>query len=554
MLRPTEAGSKARLSAFPVAPLQLQFTVAAVVAIFGLLTFADLGTDQRLSLITGGAIVALASVVAYAAADGRGPTAGLLVVPALDVLGVVAMTREASAAGLETLLVFPLIWLATAYPGRVVVAGFALMMAAIWLPRVPGIASGPVDSRNVMVGVSVTSAMALVAAVTWWIRRRSDAQHALLQRQAAMLENAFDRTSKGEETLRQVLDAVGFAVLSFDGAGHFATSNRASRELVAGLGLPQTADMAAFPVYHGDGYTPVTNAANPVRRALEGESIENERYWLGHPGEARAALRVSARVLRDRSGTPTQVVLVASDITAEHEALQARDDLFASVSHELRTPLSSIIGYVDLALDTPDLSDDLHEQLEVVSKNADRMLLLVNDLLANRERDAAGTLTVTKVAMDLVPVVLDSVAAVMPMAHDRLITVNVDLPTRLPLVGDALRLRQVVDNLLSNAIKYNREGGEVEVIGSTRRDEVRGDLIELAVSDTGRGMTAEETRRLFERFYRAPSVRQTSIRGSGLGLNISRELIDLHLGTIKVESVPDSGTTMTITLPSAEAA
>ncbi|WP_300679435.1 cell wall metabolism sensor histidine kinase WalK [Nocardioides sp.] len=552
MLSQSEA--KARLGVFPVAPLQLQFTAAAGVAILGLLIFGGLGTDQRLSLVIGGAVIAVSSIVAYAAADGRGLSPALLVVPAMDVLGIVVMTREVAAAGLETLLVFPLIWLATAYPARIVSAGFAVMVAAIWVPRIPGIAGGEVGLGAVMMGLSATCAMALVSTVIWWIRRRSDAQHALLQRQAGMLENAFERTSKGEETLRQVLDAVGFAVLSFDGAGHLVTANRASRELVAGLNLPQTSELSTFPFYHGDGYSPVTPVENPVRRALGGENVEDEQYWLGHPGEARAALRVSTRVLRDRAGTATQVVLVASDITAEYEALQARDDLFASVSHELRTPLSSIIGYVDLALDTPELSEEVQEQLEVVSKNADRMLLLVNDLLANREREASGTLTVTKVPMDLVPVVLDSVAAIMPMAHDRLITVNVDLPTRLPLVGDALRLRQVVDNLLSNAIKYNREGGEVEVVGSTRHDAVQGDLIELAVSDTGRGMTAEETRRLFERFYRAPSVRHTAIRGSGLGLNISRELIDLHLGTIRVESVPDTGTTMTITLPSLEAA
>jgi signal transduction histidine kinase len=107
----------------------------------------------------------------------------------------------------------------------------------------------------------------------------------------------------------------------------------------------------------------------------------------------------------------------------------------------------------------------------------------------------------------------------------------------------------VIDNLLSNAIKYNRDGGDVDVIGTSREDAIQGPLVELAVRDTGRGMTPEEMRRLFERFYRAPSVRQSAVRGSGLGLNISRELIELHFGTIKVTSAVDLGTTMTVTLP-----
>lgn len=543
-----------RVGVFPVAPLQLQFASATGVAAAVLLVFGELALAQRLAILEGGVLVALASLIAFAFGDGRRTAGWLLVIPALDAAGIVLMIRQIPTAGLETLFVFPLVWLATTYTARTVIAGLGFMLAAVWMPRVPGIAAAEVGLRAVIVGVTASCGLALVATMTWWTRRRSDAQHVLLLRQTVMLEGALDRASAGEDTLRQVLDAVEFAVLGFDANGQLTTANRASRELVVGLGLAPTSLLTNLPFYHEDGFTPVRPEGDPIRRAIAGEHVEDERYWLGHPGERRAALGVSTRILRDRHGRLTRIVLVASDITAEYEALQARDDLFASVSHELRTPLSSIIGYVDLAIDTPDLPEDVEEHLAIVSKNADRMLLLVNDLLAHREREAAGALSVTKLPLDLVPVVTDSVAAVMPMAHDRLITVTVDLPERLMVNGDALRLRQVIDNLLSNAIKYNREGGEVEVTGSARHDEIQGDLVELSVSDTGRGMTAEESRRLFERFYRAPSVRQTSIRGSGLGLNISRELIDLHLGTIKVQSVPDVGTTMTVTLPALEAA
>ncbi|MFT4263338.1 MAG: ATP-binding protein [Nocardioides sp.] len=541
--------AETRASVFPVAPLQLQFTCATGLAALALLILGDVGLPQRLAIIEGVTIIALACVAGFGVSDGRRPDRWILLVPALDTLGIGLMIREVPAAGLSTLLLFPVIWLATSYSARTLVVGLGLMLAAVWLARVPGIAGAPTTRASVMVGVSSSCALGLVATMTWWTRRRSDAQHVLLRRQASMLEGAFDRASVGEDTVRHVLDAVQFAVLGFDAAGHLTTSNRAARQLVESLSLPPTSDLAALPFYHQDGFTPVAPADFPLTQVLAGGSAEDAHYWLGHPGEARAALAVSTRVLRDRQGRITQIVLVANDVTAEYEALQARDDLAASVSHELRTPLSSIIGYIDLALDTPDLDPDLQEQLEVVAKNSDRMLVIVNDLLAHREREATGALTVTKVPMDLVPVVFDSVAAIMPMAHDRLISVNVDVPPRLPLVGDALRLRQVIDNLLSNAIKYNREGGEVEVLGSLRHDATRGDLVEVSVSDTGRGMTSEETRRLFERFYRASSVRGTSIRGTGLGLNISRDLVELHQGTIRVESVPDVGTTMTVVLP-----
>ncbi|UDY25160.1 sensor histidine kinase [Nocardioides sp. Kera G14] len=546
--------SRDRIEAFPVAQLQLQFTLATALAVTALLVFGGTGLSQRIAIAEGITLIAVAGLLAFAVSRSPSAQTTLLLVPALDMVGLAVIMREAPYGGLETLLVFPLIWLATSYPGRVLLAGCLLAVVLVWLVRLPGVSVEPVTVRSLLQALSASCALALAATMTWWMRRRSDAQHVLLQRQTAILEGAFDRSSAGEETVRQVLDAVAFAVLAFDGAGRLVTANRASVQLVRALGLPPTTDLMTLPFYRADGFEPVAPEQSPVARAIQGDDVDDEHYWLGHPGEARAALSVSTRILRDRGGATTSVVLVASDVTGEFEATQARDDLAASISHELRTPLSSIIGYVDLALDEPGLSEQVQAHLEVVAKNADRMLILVNDLLAHREREASGSLTVSKVPMDLVPVVRDSVSAVLPMARDRLIAITVDMPNELRVLGDALRLRQVIDNLLSNAIKYNREGGQVEVLGTQRHDEVKGDLVEIAVSDTGRGMTPEETRRLFERFYRAPSVRHTAIRGSGLGLNISRQLVDLHRGTIRVASVPNVGTTMTVTLPALEVA
>lgn len=123
----------------------------------------------------------------------------------------------------------------------------------------------------------------------------------------------------------------------------------------------------------------------------------------------------------------------------------------------------------------------------------------------------------------------------------RLVT---ELPDHVPVVCDTMRVSQVIDNLVSNAIKYTDAGGTVTV--SARADD---ECAELSVSDTGQGMTREETARLFADYYRADRVRNSAIQGTGLGLSISRQFVEAHGGTIAVDSEPGTGTTFTVRLP-----
>lgn len=145
---------------------------------------------------------------------------------------------------------------------------------------------------------------------------------------------------------------------------------------------------------------------------------------------------------------------------------------------------------------------------------------------------------------DLAAIVWASVEAFAPRAAERQITIDTVGIESATAYVDAARLRQVVDNLVSNAIKYNRDGGTIE-IGCTSD----GRNAWLIVRDTGVGISEEELPRLFERFFRAESVRNTSTHGSGLGLSISREIVRLHRGDLTVTSAVGEGTTLVARLP-----
>jgi PAS domain S-box-containing protein len=233
---------------------------------------------------------------------------------------------------------------------------------------------------------------------------------------------------------------------------------------------------------------------------------------------------------------------------AQNERLRSvdrlKDEFIALVSHELRTPLTSIRGYLELALDDADsLSDDTRGFLAVVDRNADRLLGLVNDLLAVAQAEAG------KLRFDWAEVALDRVleqcvAAARPAAESTGVELVLTSDAPEPVVADAGRIGQLVDNLVSNAIKFTPPGGTVEV-------RLRGgpETVLIEVSDTGHGIPGDEQAQLFERFFRTRSATTGAVPGTGLGLSIAKAIAEAHGGTIGVESEEGRGSTFRVELP-----
>jgi signal transduction histidine kinase len=242
---------------------------------------------------------------------------------------------------------------------------------------------------------------------------------------------------------------------------------------------------------------------------------------------------------------------VESARVAEREANQRlreldrlKDDFVSTISHELRTPLTSISGYVELAREQADAETSGY--LEVVERNAGRLLALVNDLLFVARLQSGGfELELERV--DVAKLVAESVASAKPQALDA----NVELRLRLSggdtaVRGDRRRLGQVVDNLVSNAIKFSPDAGTVDLTV-----EQRNGLILIEVEDQGIGIPDAERERLFERFFRTQGALDRQIPGTGLGLYITKSIVEAHGGTVAAHSVVGQGSSFVVELPAA---
>jgi len=475
-----------------------------------------------------------------------------MLVPLLDIVALGLLRFAVPESGFGVLMVFPVIWLATSF-GRAGTLSGPVLASGMLLSQLVLAETGVYDPPNGVTSPTSATSLAVtltfVAVVTYTTARRVEAGGILLRRQTRMLEKALGRARIQETTLREAFDAVDFAVISLDIRGGTLTSNRATRSLLSQLGLPDNTPWHRFPLYQADKVTPVPPEDFPHVRVLAGGVVDHETFWVGHRTGTRFTIDVTARLLHDELVGLDRVVIVLRDVSAEVRAITDRDDLVTSMSHELRTPLSSILGYVDLALETDGLPDDARDMLAIALANTERLNALVSDLLAARSTSPANAITLNPAPCDVSALVRESVDAIRPMSAERLISIQLDVADGTEAVADAFRLRQVVDNLLSNAIKYNRSGGRITVAVLAGTGTGGAPAVQIRVTDTGRGMSLEEQKGLFERFYRAESVRGSTVHGTGLGLSISREIVVMHGGTIEVDSEPGRGTEVVVTIP-----
>jgi signal transduction histidine kinase/HAMP domain-containing protein len=264
--------------------------------------------------------------------------------------------------------------------------------------------------------------------------------------------------------------------------------------------------------------------------ALAGEvTIENEKGTLAV---------TASRLTSGRGG----VIWTVRDVSERARLERAKTEFVATASHELRSPLTSIKGYVELLGNSKGLSPRQSEFVRIILLSADRLVDLVNDLLDVAKLEA-NNVELFRRPTDLSEVLQEVAELMHPRLEEKHQTLDLDFGGRLPQAYvDAGRARQIVTNLLTNAHIYTAEGGR---LGMRLRAGPRG--LSIAVSDTGRGMTADERSRVFERFYRGEGPRAET--GTGLGLSIVKSLVDLHGGSVDLESEVGVGTTFTVYLP-----
>jgi heavy metal sensor kinase len=292
-------------------------------------------------------------------------------------------------------------------------------------------------------------------------------------------------------------------------------------ELILGIGA------LVFAVGLVGGWLLIGRLLTPIRRITD---------TAASISESNLSSRIDVAATEDELGDLARTLNSAFERL--ESAMNQLRQFTADASHELRTPVSVLMTQMELALRKPRSPEEYREVLETCLKAVRRMASMSEDLLFLSRADAKAV-EMRREPLDLKEVVDEAVGSVRPLAEIRGIRMSLETsPQRL--VGDRVRLGEAVTNLVTNAILYNRPEGQVKV---TLRNGI------LAVADTGAGIPEEDRPRVFERFYRADKSRSRNAGGAGLGLAITKWIVETHGGTISFESRAGEGTTFRVRFP-----
>jgi PAS domain S-box-containing protein len=298
--------------------------------------------------------------------------------------------------------------------------------------------------------------------------------------------------------------------------------------------------------------------AEVLRRVRAGLTVEHFETVRQRKDGTPIHISLTVSPVRGPGGEIIGASKIARDITeqrtlraAAEDASQMKDEFLAVLSHELRTPLNTVLGYARmLKRDEKKMTEEVRARaLDALERNADVLTRLVNDVL-DTSRIVTGRLRLT---LDRCPVerfVDEAIETVSPAAEGKNVALEASIAPGLIVYGDRDRLQQVVWNLLSNAIKFTPPGGHVSV-----RAQLHEGMVQIVVRDTGVGIPIEQQPYVFQRFWQADTTVSREQGGLGIGLALVRHLVEMHGGTITLESEGrGQGAVFTVSLPPAGSA
>ena len=272
--------------------------------------------------------------------------------------------------------------------------------------------------------------------------------------------------------------------------------------------------------------------------------------------DVQTTLRASSATIQDINGHIVGMVSVLSDVTKQKELNRLQNEFMANVTHDLRAPIHALKLSVNAILEgsAGPVSSEQQKMLSLATRNVDRLARLIDDLL-DFSKFESGKMEIRPQIIDIPPLLKEAVASMETWSKSRGITVVYEETADVPSAyADADRILQVVNNLISNAIKFTPPNGQI-TIRARRYEETAKNMVLIEVEDTGKGISPDDQKRIFNRFTQLENPEKMDIRGTGLGLSICKALIDLHKGRIFLNSPPPSKTTGSVfafTLPSVQ--
>ncbi|HLG76281.1 MAG TPA: ATP-binding protein, partial [Ktedonobacteraceae bacterium] len=287
----------------------------------------------------------------------------------------------------------------------------------------------------------------------------------------------------------------------------------------------------------------------PILQAFAGQQVINREMVISTRDGQRLEVSVTASCVRNARGEPMNGILNVHDLTRERQQEEQRSTFISVISHELQTPIAIIKGYAATLArsDARFEPQALRSRLVAIEEEADRLNKLVGNLLYASRIQAHG------LQMEILPLDLEQlIRTVVRRLHAKVpdVQVQLKLPEHLPTVmADRERIEEVLQNLLDNAVKYSPRQPKIGVACFATGEEVI-----VSVSDSGMGISLRDQEQIFSRFHRVGEATSQAIPGAGLGLYISRAIIEAHGGRIWVESTLREGSTFSFSLPREEKA
>jgi PAS domain S-box-containing protein len=362
------------------------------------------------------------------------------------------------------------------------------------------------------------------------------------------------------QSLQIILDMlpVGIRIVRFED-GALVYANQASLEIFNCKTVDDIAGKTAFdfmPEIQPDGRKTVDMAAEMFNSDMA--TMEFQCFKL--TGEVFTA-KITSRTI-EYQGKPSSLAII-ENMTAEKEyqlalertALKEREAnllksrFLSNISHEIRTPMNVILGLAEIQLQNEELPPATEDAFNKIYESGDLLLSIVNDIL-DLSKIEAGKLELTPVVYDIPSLINNTVQLVHLYYENKPIefVIDVDENTPLELLGDELRIKQLLNNLLSNAFKYTNKG-RVEFKVTAEFGQQENGMLVFRISDTGQGMTEQQVNELFDEYSRFNTRISRTATGTGLGMSISKRLVDMMNGEMTVESKPDEGTVFTVRIP-----